>query len=85
MSIRLQPRVSAAGTADGIVLLNEQYGRYWQLNSSGAATLGYLLDGDTPAEAAQKLANSYGISLARATADVDALIDALQTAGLVTT
>ncbi len=84
MSIQLRPSVSAASTADGMVLLNERSGRYWQLNQSGAVTLNSLLDGDTPSQTAQKLASSYVISPTQAAADVDAFVNALRTAGLVT-
>ncbi|MGH3856521.1 MAG: PqqD family peptide modification chaperone [Pseudonocardiaceae bacterium] len=59
-------------------------GRYWQLNQSGSETLSSLLDGDTPAQVAQNLAYAYGISVARSTADVDALLHSLRTAELVT-
>lgn len=76
--------MSTATTDDGIVLLNERSGRYWQLNQSGSATLRSLLDGDSPAQVAQNLANTYGIPVAQAAADVDALLTALQTAELVT-
>ncbi|MGH3569414.1 MAG: lasso peptide biosynthesis PqqD family chaperone [Pseudonocardia sp.] len=83
MSLRLHYDVSTATTVDGIVLLNERSGRYWQLNQSGSATLRSLLNGDSPATAAQNLAATYDISLARAAADVDALVAALRTAALV--
>ena len=84
MSLTLRHGVSTATTDDGIVLLNEKSGRYWQLNQSGSTTLRSLLDGNSPAQAAQNLANTYGIPVAQAAADVDALLIALRTATLVT-
>lgn len=84
MSLTLRHAVSTATTDGGIVLLNERSGRYWQLNHSGSATLRSLLDGDSPAQAAQNLANTYGIPVTQAAADVDAFLNALWTAELVT-
>lgn len=84
MVLALRPDVSMVTTEDAIVLLNERSGRYWQLNQSGSSALCCLLDGHTPADVAQNLARSYGISEVRAAADVDALLKALRTAELVT-
>lgn len=39
--------VTACATEDGMVLLDERIGRYWQLNITGAAVVAALLDGAT--------------------------------------
>ncbi len=48
MTLTLKPDVTATDTEDGLVLLDQRSGRYWQLNRSGATTLRLLLDGHTP-------------------------------------
>ncbi|MEV5627698.1 PqqD family peptide modification chaperone [Streptomyces sp. NPDC052507] len=44
-TLALAPTVHATATETGMVLLDEQSGRYWQLNPSGAFILRALLDG----------------------------------------
>lgn len=83
MSIRLRADVSVTETGDGMVLLDERSGRYWQLNSAGALVLRLLLDGVTPDEAAQTLTTRYPVSFERAGKDVAALVESLRAAQLV--
>jgi hypothetical protein len=84
MTVRLRADVSTADTDDGLVLLDERAGRYWQLNPTGALVLRLLLDGATPHQVAQTLADRHPVSTERAAADVAALLERLHTAGLVT-
>ncbi|MEH6376421.1 lasso peptide biosynthesis PqqD family chaperone [Streptomyces sp. KLMMK] len=85
MNLTLRRDVSATDTEDGMVLLDEQSGSYWQLNSTAALILRSLLDG-TPEQAAQVLTERYpAVSAERAATDVAALIDSLSTARLVMT
>lgn len=84
MPLALHVDVSLAETENGIVLLHERLGRYWQLNQTGSTILRRLLDGYTPARVARNLARDYLIPETRAAADVDALLDALCLASLVT-
>lgn len=84
MIVQLQADVSTADTDDGMVLLDERAGRYWQLNFTGALVLRLLLDGATPRRVAQVLAARRPVSTEQATADVAALLQRLRTAGLVT-
>ncbi|MFC5145076.1 lasso peptide biosynthesis PqqD family chaperone [Streptomyces aureoversilis] len=85
MNLTLRRDVSATDTEDGMVLLDEQSGSYWQLNSTAALILRTLLDG-TPERAAQLLTERYpAVSAERAATDVAALIDSLSTARLVVT
>ena len=85
MSLRLCADVSLVETDEGMVLLNERAGRYWQLNPTGAILLRALLAGGTPHEAAQAVAERHGASVERVTTDVAVLVEQLQAAGLVTT
>ena len=83
MTVRLRAEVSTADTDDGLVLLDERAGRYWQLNPTGALVLRLLLDGVSPHQAAQTLADRHPVSTEQAAADVAALLEHLHTAGLV--
>lgn len=81
---RLCADVSACPTDDGMVLLDERTGRYWQLNTTGAAVLQALLDGATPEQITDRLAAARPVTHPRAAADVTALLDQLTRAKLVT-
>ncbi|GHE64541.1 hypothetical protein GCM10018785_36850 [Streptomyces longispororuber] len=85
MTFALKPDVTATDTEDGLVLLDERSGRYWQLNRSGATTLRLLLDGHTPEETALRLARLHPDAADRALTDVRALLAALDRARLVVT
>jgi hypothetical protein len=84
MTLRLRADVSTADTDEGMVLLDERAGRYWQLNRTGALVLRLLLDGATPLQATQTLAGRYPVSPEQAAADIAVLLEGLRTAGLVT-
>ena len=81
--LRLRNGVSMAETSDGIALLDENKGLYWNLNPSGARALRTMLDGGTAEDAAKDLINHYAIDFDRATADIHELIAELGSAGLV--
>ncbi|MEV0500671.1 lasso peptide biosynthesis PqqD family chaperone [Streptomyces spectabilis] len=83
MTFALKPDVTATDTDDGLVLLDQRSGRYWQLNRSGATTLRLLLDGHTPEEAADRLARHHPDAAGRALTDVQTLLAALDRARLV--
>ncbi|MEU6482661.1 lasso peptide biosynthesis PqqD family chaperone [Streptomyces sp. NPDC046887] len=83
MTLNLPPDVTTADTEDGLVLLDQRNGRYWQLNRTGAATLRLLLGGSTPEQAAARLAASAPVAVDAALADVRTLIGALTSAHLV--
>lgn len=80
---RLHADVSACTTDDGMVLLDERAGRYWQLNGTGALVVQALLDGTEPEHIADRLAATRPVSREQATADVTALIEHLLRARLV--
>lgn len=71
---RLRADVSVCATDDGMVLLDERAGRYWQLNGTGALVVQALLDGATPEQVAERLAATRPVTRERADADVTALV-----------
>jgi Coenzyme PQQ synthesis protein D (PqqD) len=81
--LRLRPEITTTDTEDGLVLLNERTGRYWQLNPPGAGILHALLDGQHPDHIAADLATRYRIDLAQAQHDISALTEGLHAAKLV--
>jgi Coenzyme PQQ synthesis protein D (PqqD) len=84
MTLKLRDGVSAADTDYGVALLDEDSGQYWNLNPTGALVLRTLLEGGTPAEAAQALTTEYTVDPDIASRDVDDLVGGLRSAGLVT-
>lgn len=83
MPLRLRPDIATTDTEDGVVLLDEHTGRYWQLNPTGAAILHALRQGEDPDQIAHTLASRYRISVEQARQDITALTEHLHTAKLV--
>lgn len=83
MSLRLRPDIATTTTNDGLVLLDEHSGRYWQLGLTGAGVLDALLAGQDLDQVAQDLVTRYRIDLTQAHRDVTALINQLHAARLV--
>ncbi|MFD2472945.1 lasso peptide biosynthesis PqqD family chaperone [Amycolatopsis silviterrae] len=81
--MRLHPDVTTADTPDGTVLLHLTTGRYWQLNATGSTVLRGLLDGGEPEGIAAELASLHGVDAAVTREDVAAVVDQLESAGLV--
>ncbi|WP_413757338.1 lasso peptide biosynthesis PqqD family chaperone [Streptomyces sp. MMBL 11-3] len=79
----LRPDVVCCPTQDGMVLLDERDGRYWQLNGTGAVVVQALLGGAAPDQVADRLAATRPVDRERAAADVAALLEGLTRAGLV--
>ncbi len=84
MPLRLRPDIATTDTDDGLVLLDERTGRYWQLNPTGAHVLHALLQGQHRADIARDLVTRYRIDAEQAAHDITALADQLSTAKLVT-
>ncbi|MFE1824190.1 lasso peptide biosynthesis PqqD family chaperone [Streptomyces anulatus] len=83
--MNLAPAVHATATDTGMVLLDENSGRYWQLNLTGALILRTLLEGDTADAAVRRLQSRHpGLDAGQADRDVTALVDHLLTSRLVT-
>ncbi|RCV52253.1 lasso peptide biosynthesis PqqD family chaperone [Marinitenerispora sediminis] len=83
MTLALRADVSAADTGEGMVLLDERTGRYYQLNGTGAMITRLLLDGCSAEEAAGRVADRYPVHPDRAAVDVRRLLASLRRAGLV--
>lgn len=83
MTLTLRPGVSTADTDYGTTLLDEKSGEYFTLNPTGTLVLRTLLDGGTPEQAAQALAEQYAVDPATADRDVADLIGGLRSARLV--
>jgi hypothetical protein len=83
MTLKLRDGVSTADTDDGIALLDEDSGEYWNLNPTGALVLRTLLGGGTSTDAAQALVESYDVDAGTASRDVQDLLGGLRSAGLV--
>jgi hypothetical protein len=85
MPLQLRPDIATTSTEDGLVLLDERTGRYWQLNPTGAHVLHALLAGRHPDRIATDLATRYHIDPQQTQRDVTALTDHLHITNLVTT
>ncbi|MBL7490376.1 lasso peptide biosynthesis PqqD family chaperone [Frankia sp. AgB1.9] len=81
--LTLNRSVVSTETDYGTALLDERSGRYWTLNPTAALALRVLLDGGDPPQAARALLDQYDVAPATARADVDKLVDDLQSAGLI--
>ena len=81
--VRLRHGVSTAEVDYGTVLLDEARGQYWNLNPTGVLVLEVLLNGGTTEDAASALAEEYAIDLETARRDIDDLVGALTSSGLV--
>lgn len=83
MPLRLRPDIATTDTDDGLVLLDERTGGYWQLNPTGASVLHALLAGHDPERIAQDLAAHYRIDRQQAQRDVTTLTEQLYATKLV--
>ena len=83
MTLALREGVFLAETEDGISLLDEDSGQYWNLNPTAALIVRTLLEGGTPEQAAVALTNEYRADLDSASRDVHELLEALESAALL--
>jgi len=84
MTLKLRDGVSVADTDYGMALLDEDSGKYWNLNPTAALALRTLLDGGTTAQAAKELAEQYAVDADTANKDVEDLLGELRSVGMVT-
>jgi hypothetical protein len=82
--LRLRSDIATTDTDDGLVLLDERSGRYWQLNPIGADVLRALLAGKDSDHIARDLVTRYHIDRRHAQSDIAALTEQLHAAKLVT-
>ncbi|GAA1391657.1 hypothetical protein GCM10009639_21790 [Kitasatospora putterlickiae] len=83
MKLSLARDVTLTPIESGAVLLDGRRGRYWQLNASGSAILGKLLEGETPRTVAALMAEAAPVSEDQAHKDVMDLVGALSAASLL--
>lgn len=83
MTLKLSDGVFLAEIEYGIAMLDENSGQYWNLNPTAALILQTLLDGGTPAHAAEEISKQYEVDIDSASQDVRELIAELRSAGLV--
>jgi hypothetical protein len=83
VTLRLRDGVSLAEMEHGLALLDEDSGRYWSLNPTGALVLQRLLGGGTPDQAAEALTKEYEVGAETASQDVHDLLAELRSAGLI--
>jgi hypothetical protein len=81
--MRLHADVTTVDTDDGLVLLHERTGRYWQLNTTGTRVLRQLLDGRSAEDIARGMADRHGIDTDTARRDVQVVLARLRAANLV--
>jgi hypothetical protein len=84
MTLKLRDGVSVADTDYGMAVLDEDSGRYWNLNPTAALALRTLLDGGTTVQAVQELTEQYAVDVDTANRDIEDLLGQLHSAGLVT-
>ncbi|GAA2504852.1 lasso peptide biosynthesis PqqD family chaperone [Streptomyces gobitricini] len=82
MTVRLKPHVSTAVTDNGMALLEETTGRFFELNATGATVLTALLEGTPPHELARRLSEGTDSGVERVSADIAAFIKGLTEQGL---
>ncbi|MET9296576.1 lasso peptide biosynthesis PqqD family chaperone [Streptomyces sp. NPDC003077] len=82
MTLRLKPHVSLTDTETGMVVLDEDSGRYFELNQPAATALRALLDGADPAHAAALLAGDRPDLIERATTDLRHFLQQLTDTGI---
>jgi hypothetical protein len=72
--------VTVTETEDGMVLLDERRGRYWQLNGTAATVVRLLREGSGVDEVIALLSERHPAAAARVAGDVHALIRSLREA-----
>ncbi len=82
--LRLRADVSTVDTDDGLVLLDERSGKYYQLNSSGAVVLRALLEDGSTEAVVRTLCERFPHQTDRIATDVAAVVEHLRTVGLIT-
>jgi len=83
VTLKLRDGVFMVGTSDGVVLIDEETGQRWKLDAARALILRSLLAGYSAEEAAENVAEKYGVDLDTAGHDVDELVSRLRSSGLI--
>ncbi|HEX6076749.1 MAG TPA: lasso peptide biosynthesis PqqD family chaperone [Micromonosporaceae bacterium] len=83
MVLKLRDGVSVADTDYGVVLLDEVSGEFWNLNPTGALVLRALLEDGSVERATEELRVQCAVDREAAHRDVQDLVAALNSAGLI--
>ncbi|ASO19090.1 hypothetical protein FHR81_001357 [Actinoalloteichus hoggarensis] len=83
MTFALSPDVSITDVGDGMVLLDERGGRYFQLNETGALVLRRVLAGVAVDAVVAELRDRHPDAAGRVADDVSGIIDSLCAAEVV--
>jgi hypothetical protein len=83
MALKLRDGVSVADTDYGVVLLDEVSGEFWNLNPTGALVLRALLQDGSVERATDELTVQFEVDRENAGRDVQELVTALTSAGLI--
>jgi hypothetical protein len=83
VTIKISKSVILTETDDGMVLLEERIGRYWQLNSTGAVVLRTLDQGGTVQQAITELTTERPEASERIESDVRTFLETLRQAGVI--
>ncbi|MEZ0089714.1 lasso peptide biosynthesis PqqD family chaperone [Streptacidiphilus sp. EB129] len=81
--LALRRHVTATPTPDGMVLLDQLSGTYWQINATAALVVRALVAGASAEEAAAALTAAHPSAADRAAADVAAIVQQLDQARLI--
>lgn len=81
--MKLAKNVVFCETDYGAVLLDEESGKYWTLNPTGALAMGVLLGGKEHGDAVDAVVELYSAHRDIVSTDVSNLLDQLHEAGLV--
>jgi Coenzyme PQQ synthesis protein D (PqqD) len=79
----LAPNVSTADTDYGTVLLDEERGKYWNLNPSGSLILKAILRDGDPANAVSAVLSEFDADAGQVETDAEQLVTALVSAGIL--
>jgi hypothetical protein len=82
-SLRPAAAIAVRAIADGVILVNLETGRCWELNAVGALVWERLSQGASRGEIAAAVAEKYAIGLETARADTEALLTQLVSEGIV--
>jgi hypothetical protein len=83
VTIKISKSVILTETDDGMVLLDQRIGRYWQLNSTGAVVLRTLDQGGTVQQAITELTTERPEASERIESDVRTFLETLRQAGVI--
>lgn len=83
MTVRLRREVSHVENGAQHLLFDQRTGSYYAVNATAAALITQLIAEAEPGDLAETLADSYGIDLGRARADVAELLASLHSHDLM--